>query len=82
MYGAALHLLLDKDQKRIAAALGYYRNCALAEEPVEDDLVAGEFKKDAWKRAEHRGRKEEHILDKAREFLIAKKKLEKRLDIS
>ena len=65
MYGVALHLLLDKDQKRIAAQMGYYRNCALTEEIVRDDLTAGDFKTDAWKKAEHRGHREQLILDKA-----------------
>jgi hypothetical protein len=45
--------------------MGYYRNCALTEEPVKDDYKHAEFKKDAWKKAEHRGQREEFILDKA-----------------
>ena len=57
--------------------MGYYRNCALTEETVKDDPTLGEFKKDAWKKAEHRGQREEFILDKAQQFLNAKKKLEK-----
>ena len=65
MYGVALHLLLDKDQKRLAAELGYFRNLALAEEIPEEDIVKDtDYKKLAWKKAEHRGHKEHIILDK------------------
>ena len=51
-------------------------NPALAEEiPEEDTVKDTDYKKLAWKKAEHRGHKEHDILDKAQNFLIEKKKI-------
>ena len=56
MYGVALHLLLDKDEKRVSAEIGYYRNCAYTQEMDRNESRGPEYIDKAWKTVEHRSK--------------------------